>query len=273
MAVCRKGSPRYPLEWEELVVHELDVRALGCSLCRALGLDPAIEPVQGVHQTWQLGFWTARAGASHPVYLMIQQDPTLMPAAMMQICLGSSAPFALLLPTASMLSPESRRFLESRRCVWVPLDKTVHWSSGGEISTDLRLSDLFDQHAQSHNVGEISCQPPPADGQVVLGRREMPDGIHWIVNGEDRGVFFKHRQSIKAKIIEILFEQLGHDWVPHSTFIHACGWSGKRYFGESSEPKLIQKHLTDIRTFLGVEVNFRKELGVRFGENVVKSRK
>ena len=54
--------------------------------------------------------------------------------------------------------------------------------------------------------------------------------------------------------------------------MNACGWSRKRYFGGPNEAKIIQKHLTDIRNFLGVDVIFRKELGVILAGNVVKSR-
>ena len=75
-----------------------------------------------------------------------------------------------------------------------------------------------------------------------------------------------------AKITEILYDQIGHGWVPHKTFMNACAWKEDEYFAASGEPGRMQRQLNIIRKNLGVAIEFRKGKGVRFVENIVKSK-
>lgn len=109
-------------------------------------------------------------------------------------------------------------------------------------------------------------------GKVTIGIDRRDDGVHWLVNGEDKGVFYTKEGAIKAKILNILYEQIGLGWVPHKTIWQAVAWSEADYFGPSTEPGRMQKQLTETRKFLGVKVEFSKRHGVRFAEGVVKSR-
>lgn len=117
-----------------------------------------------------------------------------------------------------------------------------------------------------------SPQPNPADKSnpdattIKIQRKRLEDGVHWMVNGVDKGIFSVRAHSIRAKIIDILYDQIGYDWVRHKTFINACGWTVQHYTGGC----VLQKHLTDIRAFLGVEIFFDKSRGVKFADNVVR---
>ena len=118
--------------------------------------------------------------------------------------------------------------------------------------------------------GDSKVYPPDA---IVIDRVACEDGVHWVVDGKDKGVFFSRANSIKARILDILYNQAGNGWIPHRTFIEKTGWTEKEYYGKAPDTGRMQKQLTDIRTFLGVEVHFRRDHGVRFAEKVVKSRK
>ncbi len=104
---------------------------------------------------------------------------------------------------------------------------------------------------------------------LALSRRE--DGWHWFVNGEDKGRMFRGDDTIIGSISRILYDQIGHGWTPHKTFYQKLGWKKEEYFGRSGETGRMQKQLSILRGKLGLQITFRKENGVRFGETVVKS--
>jgi len=106
----------------------------------------------------------------------------------------------------------------------------------------------------------------------VLDRKDVDERVHWFVNGVDKGPFFVRPSANKAKIIEALYGQIGLGWVPHKTFMDACGWKEQEYYPSFDNPGRMQRQLTHIRKFLGVKIEFRKDKGVRFAENVVKSK-
>jgi hypothetical protein len=138
-----------------------------------------------------------------------------------------------------------------------------------------RTNDSEDSGKQG--IGEPTPWPCPetlttGEGRFVLERKEVGDEVHWFVNGEDKGRFFSRAESHSAKIIEILYGQIGLGWVPHKTFMDACAWKKDEYFPASGDPGRMQRQLTRIRKFLGVDVKFLKDKGVCFAENVVKSK-
>ena len=110
------------------------------------------------------------------------------------------------------------------------------------------------------------------EDKIVLERKEIGERVHWFVNGVDKGHIFVRNESIIAKIMEILYDQIGHGWVRHKTFMNACAWKKDEYFPASGDPGRMQRQLNNIRKKLGVAIDFRKEKGVRFPENIVKSK-
>ena len=109
-------------------------------------------------------------------------------------------------------------------------------------------------------------------GKFVIARKEINEEVHWIVNGTDNGKYYVRPDVKKAKIIEVLFNQIGLGWVPHKTFMNTCAWNNDEYFPSLGNPGCMQRQLTDIRNFLKVQIEFSRDKGVRFAENVVKSR-
>ena len=173
---------------------------------------------------------------------------------------------------------------------------SYHLSDIEEIEaeySDLRQAAMEYEKRQSESQQECAtssaadCEPLSAQEKrefgklkklrdnLLIERKEVGEEIRWFVNGVDKGRFFVRSNTLKAKIIEALYDQIGRGWVPHKSFIIACAWTEQEYFGSSDnlgDPGRMQRQLTNIRNFLGVTIEFRKNKGVRFAENVVKSK-
>jgi hypothetical protein len=115
----------------------------------------------------------------------------------------------------------------------------------------------------------VSGEPPrePED-HVVVDLVQQDDGWHWFVSGRDTGRVATNESRLIYKISRILFDQIGHGWVPHRTFYLKLGWTEEEYFDQDR----MQKHLTILRKRLGLEVEFDKQHGVKFSANIVKAK-
>ena len=173
---------------------------------------------------------------------------------------GNLRKIILLTPIPVSLTPEGLRILDGDGIIVIPLTRT---ELTGMIAIDWQS--VFGREVISF------AEEYPMDS-VVIERRNVGEEVHWIVNGVDKGKFYVRKDSKKAKIIEILFDQIGIGWVRHNTFMNACAWTKEKYFRSSDDPGCMQRQLTEIRNFLDVGIEFRKNRGVRFAENVVKSR-
>jgi hypothetical protein len=102
---------------------------------------------------------------------------------------------------------------------------------------------------------------------------ERDDGWHWYVNGDDTGVWCKRVNSNKHKISHVLFNQIGCDWIPHETFYQAVGWDEDVYFDRTGRKGSMQKELNRLRRRLRdkIKIEFRKDKGVKFADNIVKA--
>ena len=263
VGVCIEGLPPISLTPTDVLIYEIDARKVGDALARALHIEPGIEPVGEVPLVWRLGVYAATPANRIPVLLSLCSEPADLHDIAQSLLLLNSDPILLLTMTREACSPRTEALLRQRASLHAPLEELVEFQAGRILAL---------QELRSWLPGVIPAADDLPSDAIVIGRFVCEDGIHWVVNGDDKGVFYKRGKPIKGKILEILFDQIGNGWIPHRTFQNACSWDDKRYFGDSNEANVIQKHLTDIRNFLGVDVIFRKELGVRFAENVVKSR-
>ena len=192
-----------------------------------------------------------------------------------------AAGIVILTPCSITLSPEKRLQMEHLGIVAVAMTTN---SRPNAFSLDWNIIAKKAKLHAAHSVDRGSEAPPEAESRVdsintiadedkiVLERKEIDERVHWFVNGEDKGYVFVRPDSISAKITEILYDQVGHGWVPHKTFMNACAWKEDEYFAASGEPGRMQRQLNIIRKNLGVAIEFRKGKGVRFAENIVKSK-
>ena len=95
----------------------------------------------------------------------------------------------------------------------------------------------------------------------------------WYVDGENIGQIYKRRNSRKAKIINLLYNEIGNGWIPHQTFLNMTGWTEEEYFGKDGyDPGRMQRQLNVLRKEMGLRITTNLENGVKFPEEVVKSR-
>lgn len=120
-------------------------------------------------------------------------------------------------------------------------------------------------HTEPAGQGEIG-------NMITIARREMDDGVHWIVNGEDKGVIYSRNNTKQAWILDTLYEGIGRGWIEHPLFIKHMKWTEKEYFGDTCHGGNMQKQLNRMRRKLGVEIEYRKKEGVRFVDGVIRVR-
>ncbi len=96
---------------------------------------------------------------------------------------------------------------------------------------------------------------------------------YWYVDGKPIGQIYKRRNSRKARILNLLYREIGNGWIAHQTFINMTGWTEEEYYGKDrTDPGRMQQNLRYLRKRLGIDITFNVDYGVRFAENVVKYR-
>lgn len=185
----------------------------------------------------------------------------------------------VLTPRTLMISPENQQ--QMKRLGIVTAAITPNLSSDSLLldwqviakKASLLVAHQFDQDCQNLIGNESKGDSVDIiTDQIIIERKKIDEKIHWIVNGVDKGPVYVRSDTICAKITEILYDQIGHGWVLHKTFMYACAWKKDEYFPASGDPGRMQRQLNNIRKKLGVAIDFRKEKGVRFPENIVKSK-
>ena len=95
----------------------------------------------------------------------------------------------------------------------------------------------------------------------------------WYVDGKFKKVYGpKKKNCMQSKILNILYNQIGNGWVPHETFIYATGWTENEYFGKDrNNPGRMQRLLFQLRKKLKIKIEFNKNLGVKFPDDVARA--
>lgn len=264
-AVCPDGARSIPLEPSDCIIHEIDTGKLFDELGEAIGIDVQRESLPGIPMTFRLGTMFLAPRRRVPVIISFNGDPDIGARAAASLLLSEDTPCILLGLTQRACLPDTAAQLRRRGAAFVALDEYLDGADAGFVPR-FPLRDVIP------GAPEASTFPEVVEGATVVARVADGRDFRWLVNGADKGIFYRQEKAIKAKILNILYDQIGIGWVPHKTFLQAAGWTRGEYFGSSTEPGRMQKQLTEIRKFLGVDILFRKREGVRFAEGVVKSR-
>jgi hypothetical protein len=100
------------------------------------------------------------------------------------------------------------------------------------------------------------------------------DGWYWVVNGKERERI-ADRKSRKIRIIsQMLFENIGTGrFVSHRRFCDALDWTEEQCKGDKTNRGMLRRQLYILEKNLGLKLEYDKEEGARFPDNVVKSKK
>jgi len=116
VGLCDETGERIEIARQDLVVYELDRRALCRAVALAMELEPEVAAVPQLVETQRIGA-LHHGGVRYAVYLALQPDARTA----CELALQASGPFLLLAPTFDSLSPAVEATLATRKARYLGL--------------------------------------------------------------------------------------------------------------------------------------------------------
>ena len=188
VAVCRceRGCETFSLQRSDIVVYELDRRALDASLAKVFGLFEETDSATDLPGTTRIGVYSPYAGYRFPVYLTIQIEPDDFNRILDGLLSRNDNPFILLAPTRNHCTSMAEKRLAAKGSIFIPLSENV--------SRQFRLLRSMDDI--------FANLPRPEENDARLFFPTPPDAI-W----ENVSIRFKdgHTVSIKVRSVGGVF--------------------------------------------------------------------
>lgn len=275
-AVCPRYLKKYFYvnDEKELVIHKLKVKALHQSIVSALGCRQQFSMFNADNLLWRLGDFLHNSVESIPVFLSFNRNETQLCEIVKEITFTHEGRFLLLTLIRSDLDFETEEFLNKRGGMMLALNEIMEFNYQGQLQSSTSTESFFaNAYSENKTMPQVPVQEVFEFGQHYIHKEPSGVADNWYVDGESKGQIYHDVESIKAKILNILYEQIGNGWIPHQTFMNATGWTEEEYYGKDRcDPGRMQQHLRYLRKCLRVEIVFNTEHGIRFSENVVKYR-
>ena len=281
VAVCNCGREcnTFTLQQPDIVIYELNRPLLDSALASTLMLSKESDSETDIHRTTRIGNISQNSGLRFPVYLTTQLEKQDFANVVDGLLSRNDTPFILVAPNRELCTSKTEKRLTDRKSSFIPLSENVVIADNQLFKLLRPLKDILLQFVKLNFQSTDLLPPKDEQSSInkefpeelnVLERKVFGEEVHWIVNGVDKGRFFLRKNVIKAKIIEILYDQIGRGWISHRTFMNSCAWKKHEYFRSMGNPGCMQRQLTHIRKFLGIQIEFKQNKGVRFKENIVK---
>ena len=188
VAVCRceRGCETFSLQRSDIVVYELDRRALDASLAKVFGLFEETDSATDLPGTTRIGVYSPYAGYRFPVYLTIQIEPDDFNRILDGLLSRNDNPFILLAPTRNHCTSMAEKRLAAKGSIFIPLSENV----SRQFQLLRSMDDIF------------ANLPRPKENDARLFFPTPPDAI-W----ENVSIRFKdgHTVSIKVKSVGGVF--------------------------------------------------------------------
>jgi len=188
VAVCRceRGCETFSLQRSDIVVYELNRRALDASLAKVFGLFEETDSTIDLPGTTRIGVYSPYAGYRFPVYLTIQMEPDDFNRILDGLLSRNDNPFILLAPTRNHCTSMAEKRLAAKGSIFVPLSENV----SRQFQLLRSMDDIF------------ANLPRPKENDTRLFFPTPPDAI-W----ENVSIRFKdgHTVSIKVKSVGGVF--------------------------------------------------------------------
>ncbi len=258
VAVCRceRGCETFSLQRSDIVVYELDRRALDASLAKVFGLFEETDSATDLPGTTRIGVYSPYAGYRFPVYLTIQIEPDDFSEVLDGLLGRNEAPFFLLAPTRGLCTAKAEKRLMDRGSSFVPLFENVVVDAKRQFRLLQALEDILAQF-RSNNL------PSSKEGDSMVFFPTPPDAS-W----RDVSIRFKdgHTVSIKVKSVQRIlnFTQMGMankkngnptvQWKLLETFAEERGildWSSNK--AHRSNQKRRELLAANLREFFRIE--------------------
>ena len=188
VAVCRceRGCETFSLQRSDIVVYELNRRALDASLAKVFGLFEETDSAIDLPGTTRIGVYSPYAGYRFPVYLTIQMEPDDFNRILDGLLSRNDNPFILLAPTRNHCTSMAEKRLAAKGSIFIPLSENV----SRQFQLLRSMDDIF------------ANLPRPKENDARLFFPTPPDAI-W----ENVSIRFKdgHTVSIKVKSVGGVF--------------------------------------------------------------------
>ena len=188
VAVCRceRGCETFSLQRSDIVVYELDRRALDASLAKVFGLFEETDSATDLPGTTRIGVYSPYAGYRFPVYLTIQIEPDDFNRILDGLLSRNDNPFILLAPTRNHCTSMAEKRLAAKGSIFIPLSENV----SRQFQLLRSMDDIF------------ANLPRPEENDARLFFPTPPDAI-W----ENVSIRFKdgHTVSIKVRSVGGVF--------------------------------------------------------------------
>jgi hypothetical protein len=132
-----------PLAEADIVLYEVNRRALGEAVASALGAVPQHAPDPHLHMTWSIGTYSPRQGHPFPVHLTVQTEPGDLRHAVDSLVARAGGPFVLAAPTRDLLRPECEEILRRMDAHFLPLADEFALGPAGKISPRRPVAEIL----------------------------------------------------------------------------------------------------------------------------------
>jgi hypothetical protein len=171
VGLCDETAEQIVLTTEDLIIHELDRRALQRAVAEAFGIRPADPQDGGRKLPWRLGDFAPVAGYRFPVFLAIPSPRTGLLDAVCRLAAEVPGPFVLLAPTGRCLEEESRLLLRRQQACFLPLAEGTCVDDTGRLVAS-RAGRIAMEEFRSQVV-------PPMERKPIRAFFATPTGVSW----------------------------------------------------------------------------------------------
>lgn len=161
VAVCRCEAqcPTISVTRSDIILYEVNRSAFGKAIATALQLVVDEAPVDGLHHTQRIGFYSPFAGHRFPVVLTLQCEPDDMKAVVESLVAAADKPFIVVAPTGRLTSPAIDASLKRRNAMFLAMEDVIDIDGAGEFKAGPRLAPLIAEF-RSRNVPEADTPSP-----------------------------------------------------------------------------------------------------------------
>lgn len=214
VGVCDEGRcATRTFERAELIRYEVQHGRLLADLCRLLGIDPRPAPLDPPGISFFVGNVADSSGSPLPILFTRQSNPVSFQRFVQEEILSGRAPFILLTPTLSHLTPALSDLLRRNGCRSIALDGGILLGPRGLTARDRflaawkELCASFAPAARQSTLAEFVEEPAAAPAYALIC-----EGATWRFHF--RGDHFSVRHSIGLDQLAHLLRHWQHAFTP-----------------------------------------------------------
>lgn len=207
VAVCAcddHDCETFPVEANDLVIHELDVARVFRALSKVTGLDLAVSDTSGAIR--RMGEFSPSPGTHIPVYFVQHAGADGLSGVMHDLALAESGSFFLVTITLPRREPAVRQVADRRGVLLLSLEELVFGNEEGTPGVDTHVNEVVDRFVRK------TTPTAPVAFEIDTGhkRSTIPESIFrysddfhniWI-----HGKMLPPLSDMQADMVKVLYE-------------------------------------------------------------------